>query len=174
MKKIDLRIFILSLVILLGAGCVPDSEQVSDDMAEIAKMYNTYTQAVESKDLDAFMSCFAENAIRSEPGVPAIIGKENIRTRFKEVLEAADYKITDVGEPIFEIIDSIAYSFRTVTITTFPKDGSDKMQTDLKTLSILKKQQDGSWKVYIDCVNYHPTWSMDTIPEGMREKNPYY
>jgi ketosteroid isomerase-like protein len=106
--------------------------------------------------------------------VLAIIGKENIRARFKKILEAADYEITDVGEPIIEVIDSIAYEFRTVTIATFPKDGSDKMLADLKTLSILKKQADGSWKAYIDCVNFHPTWSMDTIPEGMREENPYY
>lgn len=166
--------FLVCAAILLS-GCTPKTDQHQDDLEAINKLYDTYIHAAEMHDLETFMSCWQEDGIRAEPGLPTIIGKENIRARFEEILSApVEFKFTQLGEPLFEICNDIAYSYRTITLTSSPHDNSPPIRQDMKVLTIMKRQSDGSWKAYIDCINFHPSWSMDTIPEALTEDNPYY
>lgn len=175
MKKSNSFFRFLVLIAIIISGCTQKNNQEQDDIAAIGELYNNYVQAAEAHDLDAFMTCWDEDGMRSEPGLPVIIGKENIRARFEEIFSApVDIKFTLLGDPYTEISGDIAYSLRTVTLATTPRDGSPALVQDMNILSILKRQADGSWKGYIDCINYHPTWSMDTIPEEMMQDNPYY
>jgi ketosteroid isomerase-like protein len=174
MKKLSLNFRMLVLIAVMVSGCTQKQNQEQDDFAAINELYNQYVHFVETSDLDGFMSLWEENGMRSEPGVPTIIGKENIRAHFKEIFDPFNHKISPLGEPIIEVCDNIAYSYRTVTLTVAPKDGGTAVQQDIKVLSIMRRQTDNSWKAYIDCVNFHPTWSMDSIPSELTEENPYY
>lgn len=166
-------VFICAAIIL--SACTQKTDQEQDDLAAIQEMYNTYVHSAEAHDLETFMTCWDEDGMRAEPGLPTIIGKENIRDRFEEILSApVDFKITPLGEPMVEICGEVAYTLRTVTLTSTPRDGSAQLIQDMNILSIIRRQDDGSWKAYIDCINYHPTLGMDTIPEAMVEDNPYY
>lgn len=166
--------FLICAVIAVP-GCNQKSTEKQDDIDAINELYNRYIQSAKARDLDGFMTCWAEDGIRAEPGLPAIIGKENIRTRFDELLSApVDFEFTQLGEPLIDVVDDMAYSFRTLTLASTFRDGSPALIQDMKVLTIYKRQEDGSWLAYIDCINYHPTWSMDTIPDEMIQDNPYY
>jgi uncharacterized protein (TIGR02246 family) len=174
MKNYILIIGSLFILVLIMPGCSQQKNRAQDEVETIKGVYKTYTNSVEEGDLDNFMSCFDENATRSEPGRPAIIGKDKIREHFEEIFSQARYKIAQIGEKKIEACGDMAYGYSEITMTFIPKDGSDQFKTDFKVLSIFKKQADDSWKIFIDCLNYHPTWSMDTIPEELSGNNPYY
>jgi uncharacterized protein (TIGR02246 family) len=173
MKNILISLFVASLLV----SCVqqhkaPDTE---GDIAEIQALYKGYFKSAEAGDLDKFISFFDDNAIRSEPGMQAIIGKEAIKERFGVLFSVADNSLTLIGDRIIEVCGDMAYGYNEVTLTSKPKDGSPVIKTDMKVLTILKRQDDGSWKIYIDSFNYHPTWTQDTISSDILEEgNPYY
>ena len=52
-----------------------------------------------------------------------------------------------------KVSDEWALSRGNYTLSLTPKDGGPRTHFDGKWLDILKKQPDGFWKVYIDCVN---------------------
>jgi ketosteroid isomerase-like protein len=170
---------LLLLIIAIGmlTACKQEIQPVDTekDIAHLEQLLENYCKYAEAGDLENFISCFDENAIRSEPGMPAFIGKEKIKERFKTLFSIADNKLTVIAEPILEICGDVAYSYTEITLTSTPVDGSPVVQTDMKVLTILKRQEDDSWKIYIDNFNYSPTWTQDTIPEALIEEgNPYY
>lgn len=170
----------LLITVIINFGCSQQNQQTQlqeeqDDTAVILELYNNYVRAAESRDVDGIMAVWDEDGMRSEPGLPTIIGKENLRERFEELLLApVDHKITPLGEPLVEISGDLAVTYRTVTLTSTPRDGSPPVQQDMKVLTVFRRQADGSMKAYIDCINFHPTWSMDSIPDALTEDNPYY
>lgn len=166
---------ILVLMTLIVSGCSQEANREQDDIAAIKEIFDKYSSFVDKKDLDGIISIWEENGIRSEPGIPSIIGKENIRARFEELIMGPfNHRIIPLGEQMLEVSGDIAYSYRAFTIASTPVEGGETVQQDAKVLTIYRRQSDNSWKIYIDCINFHPTWSMDSIPSELTEKNPYY
>lgn len=173
MMKKELFLFFL-LGFLLSCVQQHKTPDKGNDIAAINAIFNEYVKCVKASDLDNFITLFDDNAMRGEPGLPTIIGKENIKERFS-TLFSMDSQLTLIGEGKMEVSGDLAYMFREVTLTSTPRDGSPVMQTDMKVLTIFKRVDDGSWKIYIDNINFHPTWSQDTIPsDWLEEGNPYY
>ena len=174
MKKHSIYFRILVLIAVIVSGCAQKTNQDQDDIAAINELFEQYADFVYASDPDGLMTLWEENGIRSEPGFASIIGKENIRSRFKEILGPFDHKITYLGEPIIEISGDVAYTYRTATIASTPKEGGESFAQDINVLTLLRKNSNDNWKIYIDCMNFHPTWSMDSIPSDITGENPYY
>ena len=165
--------FLLLMAIIIS-GCTQNKNQEQDDIAAISEFYNQYFHFLETDDLDSFMTLWDDNAMRSAPDIPNSFGKEEIRSVFKNIFDASNNKFTPIGETKLEVCGNIAYGFRTLTLTSNPKEAGTTIHVDFNVLTIFKRQPDGSWKLYIDCMNYHPTWSMDSIASELKEDNPYY
>ena len=174
MKNLSLNFSFLLLIAVIVSGCTQKKNQQQDDIAAINEFYNQYFHFVETNDLDSFMTLWDDNAMRSAPDIPNIVGKEEIRTVFKTIFDATYNKFTPIGEAKLDVCGNIAYGFRTLTLTSTLKEDGTVIQTDFNVLTIFKRQPEGSWKLYIDCMNFHPTWSMDSIPSELKEGNPYY
>jgi len=176
MRKIGIFSLNLVLTAIVISGCSQkNANQEQDDIAAIHELFDNYASCVAKSDLDGLMTVWEDDGIRSEPGRPSIIGKENIRARFEELLYSPfNHEIIYLGEPLLEVSGDIAYSYANATIVSTPREGGEAVRQDVKVLTILRRQPDNSWKTYIDHVNFHPTWSMDTIPSEITEENPYY
>jgi uncharacterized protein (TIGR02246 family) len=178
MKKLSLNFPILLILILLLSGCAQNKKDtnVENDIAAIKAMYDKYLHCVNTDDLDNFITAWADDAIRMEPGIPSIVGKENIRANFKKKFDMSKNDMVYCAETEVQVLSNdMAYGYGAVTLTSTPKEGGPATRTDIKWLDILKKQDDGSWKIFLDCINFHPTWSMDSIPSELPdEQNPFY
>ena len=177
MKKLTFSFPVLLFLFGIIFGCAQNNKDadVEADIAAINELAEKYFHYSNTLNLDSFMTVFADNAIRAEPGLPSIIGKDNIRERFRIIWNEVNFTISQYGEVILEVCGDQAFSYRMVTLSTTPKEGGSTTHTDMKVLSVFKRQNDGSWKIYIDCYNLHPTWSRDSIPtELLEEQSPYY
>ena len=172
MKKLKLNfpVFLFLFAIIFGCAQNNKDADVEADIALITEQYNQYVLYVNTGDLDLFISLWADDATRMEPGTPAIVGKENIRAHFKTLFEQFNHKMVMIGETEVQVSGDRAFAFGTVTLTSTPIEGGSAIQTDIKWLDGLKKQADGSWKIYVDCINFHPTWSNEANPAELLEK----
>ena len=124
----------------LAKAAAADEEAVKQLVAE-------FNRCAREKDLEAFLSHSVEDAVALAPGEPAVVGKEALRSWYKGFYVAFD--IAMVHRPIE------THSFGDVVIARGDATGSirsvsggEPMQVDNKYLFILKRQGDGSLKVW--------------------------
>jgi ketosteroid isomerase-like protein len=79
-----------------------------------------------------------------------VVGKEQLRAFFEPGFEQFDYYIGDSEGLVVQVAGDWAYSHGNYTMTITPKEGGPTTYFDGKWLDVLKKQADGSWKVYCD------------------------
>lgn len=147
-------ILAIALAMLLSAiSC--QKQNTEADIAAINELYKQYCLSGNAGDLESFLSLWEDNAIRMQPDVPAFFGKENIRTFFKVPFEQFNTNVAIYGDTEVQVEEDLAFSRGTYTLSLTPKEGGPTTHIDGKWLDILKRQVDGSWKIYIDMVNYN-------------------
>lgn len=175
MKKLNLNLSISVFLLSVLFGCAPDNKiaDVEADIAAIKAHYDKYFIAANNNDLDLFISLWTDDGIRMEPGYNAIVGQENIRALFEEPFKKYNIESAPYGEMEVEVSGDLAYSRGTYLLKLTPKEGGPTTHFDGKWLCILKRQVDGSWKFYIDCINDNPIWSDDPVsPEILEKQDP--
>ena len=132
-------------IVLLDAPDSPD--------AIYKQMCDLYTLAVETGDLDLYVANYTDDAVQIPPDAPVRIGSEQIQaaiepalTQFNIVCPIFPQEATVSGNWVFGRCDW--YLFLT------PKEGGPTTTFNGRSIDILKKQSDGSWKFYMSCWNY--------------------
>ena len=165
MKKliINFPVFLILLSIFFGCAQEIKETDMEADIAAIKAHYDKYFISGNANDLDLFISLWTDDAIRMEPSYHAVVGKEKIRAFFKDSFEKFEADIAPYGEIQVEVCGDMAYSRGTYVLKLTPKEGGETFVFDGKWLDILKRQDDGSWKIYIDCINKNPDLSDETF-----------
>lgn len=90
-----------------------------------------------------------------EPDAPAIFGKQPIHAYYKTPFEQFNINVAIYNETEIQVADDWAFSRGTYTLSLNPKAGGPTTYIDGKWLDILKRQANGSWKIFRDIVNYN-------------------
>ncbi len=158
MKKSLLRfsIFPLILLLCLTFSCRQQSEKVDveADIAAINELWNQYTLATTSGDLELYLSLWDDNGISMGPDTPATIGIEQIRASMEGFFAVFNLESPPIFVEEVQVAGDWGFSRVSFTMSLTPWEGGETSTRSGKALSILKRQADGSWKVYIDCWNY--------------------
>ena len=100
------------------------------------------------------MSLWDDNGVKMSPGAPAVIGKGEIRALMEAIYGAPfDWETTSVLDEA-EIAGDWIFSRGSFTLSMTPKEGGETSTSIGKSLDILKRQADGSWKIYVQSWNY--------------------
>ena len=149
------------------AGCqsAPRPEQERDVAAyttAINALLDQNIAAWNSNDAAAVAATFADNAILMEPDLAALEGKQAIQTWYEAFLKdnAVKCAITPLET---QVAGDWAYVRGNYTSTFTPKSGKP-MEVSGKYLDIVKRQPDGSWKIYRGMLNSNDP------PPGAAEK----
>ena len=142
---------VLLLVVLVGCATTETHDKEAD-LAAWKETSSLYGVAVNTGDVDLYVSLWDENGVRMPPGMPEVVGREAIRAGVAQRFPLYDIRIeTDDEEPIYAG-DYIIGRCRYITTMT-PKKGGEPIVVDGKSLSIWKRQPDGSWAALYDCFN---------------------
>ncbi len=141
----------------LAAGCshppaapAPPPDTRAADEATIRQADVDWSQWAMAKNLDKCMSVYEDDAVLFPPGMPAAIGKDNIR-KFIAALLASPQLHLEIHTDSVEVARSgdIAVDRGTASATTVGKNGKPATTTSEYVL-VWNKQPDGSWKVAAD------------------------
>ncbi len=120
-----------------------------EDRAAILEAYDAYAGSLNSGNGEAWLSNWDEDGIQMPPGGPAR-GKDALRQMILAAVEEMTFNLSiDVEE--VQAAGPWAYARGTYADARVPKAGGDTIHIDGKFLSILRRQPDGSWKIYRDC-----------------------
>jgi len=127
---------------------------IEADIAAIKELYNQATLACSTGDAELYLSIFTEDAVVMPPGFPAAMGKEELRPMIEGLFGLFDLELPYTVEEV-EVIGDWAFARSSWQYSMTPKEGGETTTSPGKQLDNLKRQSDGSWKIYIQCYNYN-------------------
>jgi ketosteroid isomerase-like protein len=159
-----LAVFLVLTSLLISLGCnsaqqpaAPADTRAADEAA-IVKFDSDWEKAAQSKQVDAWMAFYTDDAVVLPPNDKIATTKDAIRKPVGDLLGLPGLDIHWKATKV-EVAKSgdIAYAYGAYNLT-FNGPGGKPASDQGKYLEILKKQADGSWKCSAD------TWSSDMPP----------
>lgn len=143
---------LVGLIMSPAGGAVLQVAGAQPDVAAINKIWELYAKGVNTGDAALYGSLWDDKAIRMDSDAPAVFGKAQIQAGAESRFSQFNAKITITNEETW-VAGNWAFSRGTFTRSRTPKAGGETAVYDGKYLDILKKQADGSWKIFRDCYN---------------------
>ena len=143
---------VVGLILLLAGGNMPWTASAQSDVAAINKIWELYTEGVNRGNVDLWSSLWDEKGIQMPPDAPANVGKAQIRSAVASRWPQLNIRIAITSEETW-VAGNLAFSRGTFTRSVTPKAGGNTAVFDGKYLTVLKRQADGSWKIFRDIFN---------------------
>ena len=138
------------------AGCATTAPSNTDaDVSAIRAIWTAYSTAAEKGDSAAWLQLWDAGGIQLRPNAPARPKTQldaEVPGQFKARLAASDLAM--VINPLEITVNGPwAYSRGLYTQNFTDRSTGAKSLVDGKFLTIFKRQDDGSWRIYRDCFN---------------------
>ncbi len=134
-------------VALFAAGsALPLAADEASDQAAIRDLWETYQTAWVDGDADAWLALWDDEGIQMPPGAPPR-DFDALQSAVRSTLTPAAFSAMQIDPQEIEILGDVAYARGVYTL-----EGPDMMM-DGKFMTILHRQDDGSWKIYRDIFN---------------------
>jgi uncharacterized protein (TIGR02246 family) len=154
----------LAASVAVLAACAKPATDTAADVAAIRATNTTFSTAYAAGDVDAVASHYAEDAVMSPPGTPAMIGRAAIREYFaKDIAATKEAGITlvfaensDIG-----VVGDLGWESGSVAVI----DKSGAAIDHAKYLTVYRKT-DGRWLLLRDMYN------TDSPPAAMAPPAP--
>ena len=131
------------------------NEEVDVDADAIYKeMCDLYTLAVETGDLDLYVDVYTNDAVQIPPDAPIRIGSAQVRAAMEPALASFNI-ICPIYPQEATVNGNWAFGRCDWSLSLTPKEGGATTTFDGRSIDILKRQPDGSWKFYMSCWNYN-------------------
>ena len=135
----------LTLTALLSLS-QPALADLAEDKAAIRAIWEDYASFRVTGDAEAWIGLWDENGIQMPPGVPAR-GIDTLRPVLANVFATRPYEAMEINPEEIVVTGDWAYSRGTYSVDA----GGSHLEG--KFLTIFRRQDDGSWRIYRDIFN---------------------
>lgn len=146
-----LALLLPSLLLLSACNQAPPDTRAADEAA-VRDTDAQWSKTAATKDVDATVAFYADDASLLPPNSPIVTGKPNIRAVWAELLApgtALSWQANKV-----EVARSGDLAYLTGTYEMTMKDAQGNPVTDKgKMVEVFRKQPDGKWKTVADIFN---------------------
>ena len=153
MKKLTVSGLIVSVAVavLFLPGCAKTSEGESEaDVEAIQVIWNIYSTARVVGDADVWLSLWDEEGIKMPPGAPAR-SKEVLDKVVPDAFASGSVSSMNIYPEEINVVGNWAYTRGTYDSERVVEGKAVRVEG--KFLTILKRQADGTWRIYRDCFN---------------------
>lgn len=144
----------LLLLTLATAGCTKTvTHNPTQDAADIRTLDTKWVTTAQSKDVNAWLAFYSDDVALLPPNDKTTIGREAARKSISELL-SLPHLVISWNTTKSDVSGDLGYLVGAYTLA-FDGPNGTRINDTGKTLSIWKRQADGSWKCVAD------TWSSD-------------
>ena len=148
-----MKSILFAVTFILITGCSSSNNSPTNDLSGIDSCRKKYVAAWLTADADQIAKIYTDDAVVLYPNQPAIAGKAAISTYFKDFFQQFRQDSFELVSDEVQMIGSIAYDRGKYKWKGTARNGDTTVDDNGKYLVILKKQTDGTWKVFRDMDN---------------------
>jgi len=141
------------ILLLAGPATAEKAADVEAFKAAVEDTWDKYSIAMNAENPDLWISLWDENGIQMPPGAPAVVGRPAIEKGIHESYQALDWEEFTINLEEVRVAGDWGFARGTYSASITPRAGGETAFLDGKYLTILKRQPDGSWKIFRDCFN---------------------
>lgn len=122
---------------------------MNQDEQAIHQLIETWLSATRAGDIDTVLNLMSDDAMFMSAGQPPMIGREAFARGLTKVLsENVIESTSEIAEVV--VCGDLAYCRTRLTVTFTSKHGNLPILRNGDTLSILRKEADGKWRLTRD------------------------
>lgn len=144
--------FICSLLLLGAAPLAADPEA---DVVAIRALQAAWNQAVEAGDIPGYLAVLDADVELLPTDAPPIRGRDHYGQFLGPVFEQDSFEIEVVDPGTVEVDGDLAYARYDYVIHRMPKGSDERISSLRKFVDVLRRQEDGSWRVLKHIWNYN-------------------
>lgn len=118
----------------------------TEDIDAIKQLADDWKVGWLTGDSEFLLSLYADEPILMPQDQPIVVGKDAIRPLYQAVLNAFSFKSDATIEEI-EVSGDLGYFRSSYTLSASPKAEGGTIEVTGKTIYIVKRHQDGAWKI---------------------------
>lgn len=116
------------------------------DIAAIRKLAKDWNAGWDKGDVEVLLSLYTDTPILLPQGQPPVAERDAIRSQYLALFK--EFTVKGTGEVMeIEISGELGYFWIRYTITATPKTGGEQVSSKGKSVFIVKRQKDNSWKI---------------------------
>ncbi len=140
---------------LLGAGGLVQAADEQVDIAAIRHLQASWNAAVESGSIEGYLAVLDEDVELMPTDAPLIRGRDNYGQFLQPVFVQDSYEIEVTDPGTIQVSGDLAYARYEYIIHRTPKGSDEPVSSRRKFLDVLRRQEDGSWRVLEHIWNYN-------------------
>ena len=143
----------VTLVVLLGAGCSTDKQpSFADDLAAITGFNERYLDAINKEDIAALSALTTDGHIMLPPNQEPVVGKAANDAMNGGAFE--NYEFSETWRPVETVVDGdLGFQRGTFTVIATPRRAGDRVEVNGSFLRIYQRQANGEWRMTRDMFN---------------------
>ena len=116
------------------------------DLAAIKKIAKDWRIGWNRSDVEALLSLCADDIVLMPQGQPAVIGKNAIRPMYQSLFK--EYTVKGEGEVVeVGVSGDLGYFWNSYSLTATSKAGGERIISEGKSIFIVRRQADHTWKI---------------------------
>lgn len=131
------------------------------DVEAIRQLQDDWNRAVEAGSVDGYAAVLDDDIELLPTDAPSINGVDNYRAMLDGVFTTDTFRIEVVVPSTIEVDGDMAWSRYDYIIHRTPKGAAEPISSYRKFLDVMRRQDDGSWRVYKHIWNYNEP---DVVP----------
>jgi uncharacterized protein (TIGR02246 family) len=128
----------------------PPAEEVT---AAVEAIWREYEASLLAGDVDRWIAQWMEDGVQMPPDTPPRVGTETIYPAVSGFLGAFEYTDFVIDNEEVEADGALAFARGVYAATFAAKEGGESVDVEGKYMTILRRQPDGTWKLYRDIFN---------------------
>lgn len=160
-KRLMIPIVVFAFFLFTAFSCnecdpCPETEVNNPtDLDAVREVLSDYATHGSAEDFDSWIALWMEDGRQMPPNTAPRIGTAALTAAMKPGWEVLDLEIEITTIDDIQVYGDIGFTRCSYNIYATPKSGGDRfpIEPDGKALTIYKRQNDGSWKIWFDCFN---------------------
>jgi len=147
--KVAISVLAITLCVPAFAGS-SQHDTTEADSAAIHALVKNWSEAAQAKDLESFVSVYAEDGVVMLEGAPDLRGLEAIRAGIGGMMQDPNFNLSfEIENVVVAASGDLAYETGTYGLSLSDPEGKAVSQQGHYVV-VWRKQPDGHWKVALD------------------------
>ena len=137
----------IAIISVLAVAAYSQHVDTKVDKAALDEITKITIKAFNEGNIENYIALIADDAVWMPPGVGAIVGKDAISDWYKGFMPNSQFDIDIINEST-ELHGEFAFQREVWKGTITSKQGGEPFHHNAMCLNVLRKQADGTWKIW--------------------------